>query len=118
MTEPDPSLEYTLELTPIAFDMLNKVRDRRHREALTQQLEKLKIDPEKQGKSLTDKLKGYRSVRAVGQRYRIIYSGGSRSHCYSDCWNWASQGGQSETELLIANCRSPGGFERCRFELF
>ncbi|MEH2401584.1 hypothetical protein [Nostoc sp.] len=26
-----------------------------------------------EGKPLVDKLKGYRSVRAVGQRYRIIY---------------------------------------------
>ncbi|GAX39310.1 hypothetical protein NIES4075_02620 [Tolypothrix sp. NIES-4075] len=36
-------------------------------------IDKLKTDPEKQGKPLVDKLKGYRSLRAVGQRYRIIY---------------------------------------------
>ncbi|MDJ0589387.1 MAG: hypothetical protein QNJ72_05225 [Pleurocapsa sp. MO_226.B13] len=29
--------------------------------------------PEKQGKALSGKLKGYRSVRALGQRYRIVY---------------------------------------------
>ena len=30
-------------------------------------------EPEKQGKSLTGELTGYRSLRAVGQRYRVIY---------------------------------------------
>ena len=35
--------------------------------------EKLKYKPEKQGKFLRGKLKGYLSIRAVGQRYRIIY---------------------------------------------
>ena len=28
---------------------------------------------EKQGKALSEELTGYRSIRAVGQRYRIIY---------------------------------------------
>ncbi len=30
-------------------------------------------EPEKQGKPLTGELTGYRSLHAVGQRYRIIY---------------------------------------------
>ncbi len=36
-------------------------------------IDKLKTDPEKHFKPLVDRLKGYRSLRAVGQRYRIIY---------------------------------------------
>ncbi|MGC1395283.1 MAG: type II toxin-antitoxin system RelE/ParE family toxin [Coleofasciculaceae cyanobacterium] len=36
-------------------------------------IEKLKHDPDKQGKALSEDLIGYRSIRAVGQRYRIIY---------------------------------------------
>ena len=36
-------------------------------------IEKLKDEPEKQGKALSEELSGYRSIRAVGQRYRIIY---------------------------------------------
>nr|WP_279327072.1 type II toxin-antitoxin system RelE/ParE family toxin [Crocosphaera subtropica] len=40
---------------------------------MLKRLEKLKIEPEKQGKELTKELKGYRSIRAVGQRYRIVY---------------------------------------------
>jgi mRNA interferase RelE/StbE len=33
----------------------------------------LESDPELRGKPLDDDLAGYRSLRAVGQRYRIIY---------------------------------------------
>ena len=36
-------------------------------------IEKLKDEPEKQGKALSEELLGYRSIRSVGQRYRIIY---------------------------------------------
>lgn len=53
--------------------MLASVKDKRQQQALSQRIDKLQSDPEKQGKPLVDKLKGYRSVRAVGQRYRIIY---------------------------------------------
>ena len=31
------------------------------------------MEPEKQGKPMSDALTGFRSVRAVGQRYRVIY---------------------------------------------
>ena len=36
-------------------------------------LRRLEYEPEKQGKPLAEDLEGYRSIRAVGQRYRIIY---------------------------------------------
>ena len=36
-------------------------------------IEKLKDEPERQGKALSEELSGYRSIRAVGQRYRIVY---------------------------------------------
>jgi len=53
--------------------MLTEIKDKRHQQTLSDRIEKLKTEPEKQGKSLVDELKGYRSIRAVGQRYRIIY---------------------------------------------
>jgi mRNA interferase RelE/StbE len=40
---------------------------------LRDRIEQLKVEPEKQGKALVDSLAGLRSIRAVGQRYRIIY---------------------------------------------
>jgi mRNA interferase RelE/StbE len=71
---PQPiNTEYEIELTPVALEMLTGVKNQRHQKSLSDRIDKLKTDPEKQGKPLVEKLKGYCSVRAVGQRYRIIY---------------------------------------------
>ncbi len=53
--------------------MLQGISDRRIRTLITQRAQKLEEEPEKQGKPLGSELAGYRSVRAVGQRYRIVY---------------------------------------------
>ena len=65
--------EYEIQLPPIALEMLSGIKDKRHQKGLTQRINKLKTDPLLQGKALVDNLVGYRSLRAVGQRYRIIY---------------------------------------------
>ncbi|MBD2385794.1 type II toxin-antitoxin system RelE family toxin [Cylindrospermum sp. FACHB-282] len=71
---PQPgNVEFEIRLTPLALEMLADIKDQRQQQALSLRIDKLKTDPEKQGKPLVNKLKGYRSVRAVGQRYRIIY---------------------------------------------
>jgi len=43
------------------------------REKIRDAIDTLASEPEQRGKPLVGDLKGYRSVRAVGQRYRIIY---------------------------------------------
>jgi mRNA interferase RelE/StbE len=53
--------------------MLKAIADRRIREKLASVIDSLASDPELRGKPLDDDLAGYRSIRAVGQRYRIIY---------------------------------------------
>ena len=53
--------------------MLTAIADRRIREKLAEVIARLESDPELRGKPLDDDLAGYRSIRAVGQRYRIIY---------------------------------------------
>ncbi len=53
--------------------MLTAIADRRIREKLAEVIDRLESDPELRGKPLDDDLAGYRSIRAVGQRYRIIY---------------------------------------------
>ena len=53
--------------------MLKAISDRRIRRKIRDRINDLVKDPEKQGKPLTRDLSGYRSLRAVGQRYRIIY---------------------------------------------
>ena len=65
--------EYRVELTPLAIELLGEVRDRREQQLLKKKLRQLQQEPDKQGKALVGKLSGYRSVRAVGQRYRIVY---------------------------------------------
>jgi mRNA interferase RelE/StbE len=53
--------------------MLLSVSDRRARETIYEKVKLLEAEPEKQGKPLTGELSGFRSLRAAGQRYRIIY---------------------------------------------
>jgi mRNA interferase RelE/StbE len=73
MSEASHQTEYEIQLTPLALEMLIAVKDRREQEKLRDRIDQLKIEPEKQGKALVDNLSGFRSVRAVGQRYRIVY---------------------------------------------
>ncbi|NER36550.1 MAG: type II toxin-antitoxin system RelE/ParE family toxin [Oscillatoria sp. SIO1A7] len=56
-----------------ASQLFAEIKDRREQALIIVRLEKLKHEPEKQGKALSADLIGYRSIRAVGQRYRIIY---------------------------------------------
>ncbi|MBI3327446.1 MAG: type II toxin-antitoxin system RelE/ParE family toxin [Nitrospinae bacterium] len=53
--------------------MLEAIQDRRIRGIIRDRIDGLAFEPEKQGRPLTGDLAGYRSLRAVGQRYRIIY---------------------------------------------
>ncbi len=54
--------------------MLEGLGDRRIQQQLFDTSKRLEVDPDKQGKPLREELLGYRSLRSVGQRYRIIYS--------------------------------------------
>lgn len=56
-----------------AQKQLKAIEDSRIRKQILQRIDRLQYEPDKQGKPLKDDLEGYRSVRAVGQRYRIIY---------------------------------------------
>ena len=64
---------YRVDILPAAQGMVLEISDRRIREKLLERMTALAADPELQGKPLGDDLAGYRSIRAVGQRYRIIY---------------------------------------------
>ena len=66
-------MRWQVGLTPYARIMLEKIQDRRVRDKIRDRIDGLAEEPEKQGKPLTGELTGYRSLRAVGQRYRIIY---------------------------------------------
>ena len=64
---------YRVVLTLTARSMLAAITDRRTRERIRDRIDGLAADPDLQGRALLGELIGYRSLRAVGQRYRIIY---------------------------------------------
>ncbi len=66
-------MTYQVDILPAAQEMVLEIADRRIQDKLLERMTALANDPELQGKPLGDDLAGYRSVRAVGQRYRIIY---------------------------------------------
>jgi mRNA interferase RelE/StbE len=63
---------WKVEMAELAEKQLAAINDTRIREGIAECINRLQFEPEKQGKALDDELTGYRSVRAVGQRYRII----------------------------------------------
>jgi mRNA interferase RelE/StbE len=66
-------MSYRIVLTAEAKKLLKDIQDRREQGILLKRLEELAESPEQQGKALRGDLTGYRSIRAIGQRYRIIY---------------------------------------------
>ena len=66
-------MTYEIFLAPAARKMLESVTDRRVRQTIQDRIDGLANEPDKQGKPLTGELQSYRSLRAAGQRYRIIY---------------------------------------------
>ena len=66
-------MTYKVRITPTALRLLREIADRRIRTGIQRRIDARAEEPEKQGKPLVGELAGYRSVRAVGQRYRVIY---------------------------------------------
>jgi mRNA interferase RelE/StbE len=66
-------VKWRIKLTIPALRQLEAIKDTRIRESIGRRINALENDPEKQGKPLAEELAGYRSIRAVGQRYRILY---------------------------------------------
>lgn len=66
-------MKYSIAVTDLAKEMIKEITDKRIRTKIAERIDKLADYPELQGKPLTGILAGYRSIRAVGQRYRIVY---------------------------------------------
>lgn len=64
---------WVVGITREAVKQLVAIADQRIQQSIRQRIDRLAYEPDKQGKPMKDELKGYRSVRAIGQRYRIIY---------------------------------------------
>jgi len=67
-------MSWRISITPTAMRMLTGITDRHIREKIAAVIDRLAEEPEKQGKAMLGDLVGFRSIRAVGQRYRIIYT--------------------------------------------
>ncbi|MBI2001264.1 MAG: type II toxin-antitoxin system RelE/ParE family toxin [candidate division NC10 bacterium] len=66
-------IPYRVVLTPTARSMLAAIKVRRIQEKIREKIDGLARDPDLHGKPLLGELTGLRGVRAVAQRYRIIY---------------------------------------------
>ena len=66
-------MTYRLVITPTGLRTLEAITDRRIREQIRDRIDGLAHEPEQQGKPLKGELSGFRSLRAAGQRYRVIY---------------------------------------------
>lgn len=64
---------YAITWTETALKLVEAIPDQRIRRLISQRADQLAKSPEQQGKPLIGELAGFRSVRAVGQRYRIVY---------------------------------------------
>lgn len=66
-------MAYQLEITPTALKTLEIISDRRTRSAIVKRIDALTEEPDKLGKPLRGWLAGFMSIRAAGQRYRVVY---------------------------------------------
>lgn len=66
-------MRWHIKLTLPALKQLEAIKDTRVRESIGRRISALEHDPERQGKPLAAELTGYYSIRAIGQRYRILY---------------------------------------------
>ncbi|WP_228055325.1 type II toxin-antitoxin system RelE family toxin [Gloeocapsopsis crepidinum] len=66
MSESSNPLEYEIQLTPLALEMLAVIKDRREQAKLAERIDQLKTDPEKQGKALIDNLQDFKVCGLLG----------------------------------------------------
>jgi mRNA interferase RelE/StbE len=64
---------FAITWTETALKLVEAIPDQRIRRLISQRADQLGTSPEQQGKPLMGELAGFRSVRAVGRRHRIVY---------------------------------------------
>lgn len=66
-------MAYQIDITPTALEALEAITDQRTQAAVVRRIDALAREPKKQGSALRGELAGLMSVRAAGQRYRVVY---------------------------------------------
>ena len=56
-----------------SLEIIEAIQDKREQQGIIERLQKLKLESLRQGKPLTGNFRGFYSVRAMGQRFRIVY---------------------------------------------
>ena len=64
---------FAITWTETALKLVEAISDQRIRRLIAERADQLARSPEQQGKPLIGELAGFRSFRAVEQRYRIVY---------------------------------------------
>jgi len=64
---------WVVTLTREARAQVLAITDRRIQESIRESINSLQYEPDVRGKPMREELIGYRSIRTIGQRYRIIY---------------------------------------------
>lgn len=66
--------KWRVDITQTAAKMIRDISDARIRSKILDAIAELKHDPALNGKPMVGDLATYRSLRVVGQRYRVIYA--------------------------------------------
>ncbi|MCY3691249.1 MAG: type II toxin-antitoxin system RelE/ParE family toxin [Chloroflexota bacterium] len=66
-------MDWLVQFTQSALGTLREISDRRIRRLILSRAEELGREPHALSTPLQGELSGYRSIRAVGQRYRIVF---------------------------------------------
>ena len=64
---------FAIRWTETALKLAESVPDQWIRRLISQRADQITMAPEEQGKALIGELAGFRSVRGVGQRHRVVY---------------------------------------------
>ena len=66
-------MDWNIVISPTAQKQLANISDRRVNRSIESTIDSLETEPTRKGKPLIGDLAGYRSIRTVGQRYRVIF---------------------------------------------
>ncbi|MEO8970207.1 MAG: type II toxin-antitoxin system RelE/ParE family toxin [Ktedonobacteraceae bacterium] len=66
-------MDWNIVISPTAQKQLANISDRRINRSIENTIDSLDTEPTRKGKPLIGDLAGYRAIRTVGQRYRVIF---------------------------------------------
>ncbi len=63
---------FKVRITNVCLSLIEKISDKKIQSKIIDRIDRLKSDPQSQGKVLVQRLAGFRSIHVAG-RYRILY---------------------------------------------